>query len=156
MNKEDTELSSKLITNGEVQTFFKKYQQYYSISGIIVQGNQIGRKIGFPTANIDIKKLEHIPKIGVYAVFVAFENRLLHGMLNIGIRPTFNYTDLTVEVHLLNFEQTIYNAAITVFFVSRIRDEQKFTSKELLVQQLENDRSTIAVILDKAPLPILS
>jgi len=155
MDKEDTEIFRKTITDGDLQTFFDNHHQYYSISGIIVQGNQMGRKIGFPTANIEILNSNIVPKEGVYAVYVLLEHEIFYGMLNIGTRPTFNLNTQTIEVHILDYSKNIYNIEISVFFVERIRDEEKFRSKELLVEQLEKDKVKIKSILQKALPPIL-
>lgn len=155
MNKEDTKNRTQLITAGDVKTFLDIHHSYYTLPGIIVEGNKIGRTIGFPTANILPDSDFSIPKEGVYAVFVSVDKKILKGMLNVGIRPTFNLSEVTIEVHLLNFSEMIYNRRISIYFVDRIRDEIKFESKELLIEQLNSDRNTINEILDMSPLPLL-
>lgn len=153
MNKEDINKSAQLIKQGDMQSFFNIYHSYYSLSGVIVGGNGIGHKIGFPTANIFPDPQSTVPQKGVYAVFVSLESKILKGMLNIGIRPTFNLNEVTIEVHLFDFSETIYNHRITVFFVDRIRDEVKFESKELLIEQLKDDRHKISEILQRSTPP---
>ena len=155
MNKENTENKTPLIAAGDVKTFLNIYHSYYALPGIIVEGNKIGRTIGFPTANILPDSGFSVPKEGVYAVFVSIDKKVLKGMLNIGIRPTFNLSQVTIEVHLLDFSEMIYNRRITIYFVDRIRNEIKFESKELLIEQLNSDRNTINEILDMSPLPLL-
>jgi riboflavin kinase/FMN adenylyltransferase len=145
--------AAKLIIQGEVQLFFNIHHSYHILSGVIIEGNKIGRTLGFPTANILPEKGSTIPKDGVYAVFVAVDGKIIKGMLNIGIRPTFDLNEVTIEVHLLDFSETIYNRQITVYFVDRIRDEIKFETKELLIEQLDSDRKKISDLLEKSPLP---
>ncbi|MFC2137332.1 bifunctional riboflavin kinase/FAD synthetase [Bacteroidota bacterium] len=137
-----------------------KYLGYdYLLRGIIVKGKKVGRTIGFPTANIELDdRCKLIPKDGVYAVFVAFERKVYKGMLNIGIRPTMKDTTLRkyIEVHILNFDKDIYNQKITIIFVSRIREEQKFDGLDSLKIQLEKDKKDIIPILDKSNSKIIS
>jgi riboflavin kinase / FMN adenylyltransferase len=155
MNKEDTKNQTKMIIQGDMQTFFTIHHSYYTLTGIVVEGNKIGHTIGFPTANILPDSGHIVPSNGVYAVFVSMDGKILKGMLNIGIRPTFDLHQVTIEVHLLDFSEMIYNRQITVYFVDRIRDEIKFETKELLVEQLNSDRKAIRNLLEKAPLPNL-
>lgn len=113
----------------------------YSFSGKVVQGNQLGRTIGFPTANIEITDpLKLIPKKGVYIVNCLVHNQSFNGIMNIGNRPTIEGTTQTIEVHLLDFDQTIYNTEVTVSLLNCIRNEQKFESIEALKSQIEDDR----------------
>lgn len=127
-----------------------KYLGYeYFISGNVVEGNQIGRKIGFPTANIKIPEpYKQIPQDGVYAVRVKLNGDSFFGMLNIGTRPTID-SDLrnkNIEVHIFDFDKKIYNQTITVSFVKRIRDEKKFSGLDELTKQLDLDKSEIRKI----------
>ena len=127
---------------------FLGYQ--YSLSGKVIEGNQIGRKIGFPTANIDTyDRHKLVPADGVYAVLVESGGQILKGMLNIGIRPTVNYNadHKSIEVHIFNFDEDIYNSDITILFVEKIRNEQKFEGIELLKEQLINDQKIAIGIL---------
>jgi len=115
----------------------------YSITGKVVAGKQIGRSIGFPTANIqpgDPHKL--IPGSGVYAVQVKINDLTYSGMLNIGYNPTVNTSkgERSIEVHILDFEEDIYNQQITVVFRNRLRDEKKFDSLKQLTEQMKLDR----------------
>jgi len=123
----------------------------YSITGTIEGGQQIGRSIGFPTANINpIDPHKILPKLGVYAVWVTYNGIKYPAMLNIGIRPTIgNNLKLTVEAHIIGFNQNIYNQEITIEFVKRIRDEVKFTGLADLKAQLERDRLTVLRTLNE-------
>lgn len=113
----------------------------YFVFGRVTYGNQIGKKIGFPTANIEIKDgHKMLPCNGVYIVKVNWNGTMYYGMCNIGIRPTINKSSFSIEVHLFGFSHDIYNDYITVFFLERIRDEKRFQSLEDLTQQLENDK----------------
>lgn len=118
----------------------------YFIQGEVIAGNRMGRKLGYPTANIavnDAKKL--IPRNGVYAVDVEYEGRVLMGMANIGVRPTIESQahEQTMEVHIFNFAESIYGKSITVFFKDRIRNEIKFASVNNLIKQLDEDKKII-------------
>jgi riboflavin kinase/FMN adenylyltransferase len=129
------------IQEGNI-TIANNYLGYkYFFSGNIVKGKQLGRTIGFPTANIvieDIHKL--IPKNGVYVVKVFLETIFYHGVMNIGTRPTINGDDQTIEVHLFDFNEDIYDKKIKVEVHEFIRDERKFESFEALKIQIQKDK----------------
>ena len=120
----------------------------YSITGLVVHGRGEGHRIGFPTANLAPESIATIlPKTGVYAVKVRSKgvkesvSKVFSGMMNIGTRPTYNGTTLSLEVHLFDFDGDLYGQTLTVDFLRRIRDEQPFDSPEALRKQLEKDRS---------------
>lgn len=118
----------------------------YSLTGRVVNGFHEGRKIGFPTANLDVNDTgKLIPAEGVYAVYVQLENeqRLLPGMMNIGMRPTYDGHIQTLEVHVLDFHENIYNQEVRVLFKKRIRSELKFASPEQLALQLRQDKENV-------------
>jgi riboflavin kinase/FMN adenylyltransferase len=120
----------------------------YQLSGKVIMGNQIGQKIGFPTANIDLENdFKLIPSLGVYAIKAGLGNKIYNGMLNIGIRPTLNINKLSIEAHLFDFDLDIYGQYLTVFFVDKIRDEQRFEGLDALVVQLKKDLLTTKEIL---------
>ncbi len=136
----------ELVKTGDVKKASIFLGRRYSIKGKIVKGSGIGKKIGFPTANIsDFGKLH--PKEGVYAVFVSLENSIYKGVMNIGKRPTFGGEKLSFEVHILDFKKEIYEKVIEVFFVDRIRDEKRFFSVSSLCQQIKEDISKAKNIL---------
>lgn len=120
----------------------------FFMRGTVIKGDQIGRKIGFPTANIYIEeKYKLIPKEGVYAVNVFVGNNWYTGMLNIGHRPTLPGKDFSIEVHILNFNDDIYGETIQVDMIERIRDEMRFENLEALQSQLTKDKEYIKAIL---------
>jgi riboflavin kinase/FMN adenylyltransferase len=147
-------LSSSLIRellNSDDLSLANYYLGYdYFLQGSVVGGNRIGRKIGFPTANIlpdDPHKL--IPRDGVYAVQVLIEGKIYDGMLNVGYRPTIELgmPIKTIEVNLFDFKADLYNNQVTVYFRKRIRNEKKFDGIEQLREQLLKDRSEAQKIL---------
>ena len=114
----------------------------YMLSGIVIKGNQLGRTIGFPTANIEVSEnYKLIPKNGVYIVSAIVNNQTIFGMMNIGIKPTLGDNIPTIEVHLLDFSEDIYGQEIQINVIERLRDEQKFESFEALKSQLEIDKT---------------
>jgi len=124
----------------------------YTVSGKVIEGKQLGRKIGFPTANVEtFDRHKLVPGDGVYAVLVETGGKVYKGMLNIGIRPTVNYNadHKSIEVHIFNFDADIYDSEITLFFVEKIRDEQKFTDIDKLREQLIKDQIVALNILSK-------
>ena len=132
----------RALLSGDVITA-KNYLGYnYFLEGTIVGGYQVGRKIGFPTANLRVdfpNKL--IPSIGVYSVYVSVNGQQYKGMLNIGHRPTINNgTDLSIEVHILDFEGDIYNQQVRIEFIGFLRPEIKFDSIDDLVLQIQKDK----------------
>lgn len=131
------------LSEGEVELARTCLGYNYFITGSVVSGYHEGRKMGFPTANIEVDdKLKLIPAPGVYAVKVcpAGSGRVFGGMMNIGTRPTFNGSDVTLEVNIFDFEGDLYGQSVTVSFVSRLRSERKFSSAEQLAKQLNKDR----------------
>ena len=113
----------------------------YSLTGIVSKGKQLGRTIGFPTANIKIEEsYKLIPLNGVYIAKSIIKGKTIYGMMNIGTRPTVDGTTQTIEIHFFDFNQDIYNQKITVSLLKRIRSEQKFESVDNLKSQLGLDR----------------
>jgi riboflavin kinase/FMN adenylyltransferase len=115
----------------------------YSLTGIVVKGNELGRTLGFPTANIYVSEnYKLIPAKGIYAVSVEIQNSVKReiGMMSIGTRPTFDDGEISIEVNILNFEKNIYGERLTVFFKSRLRDELKFDSADALIVQMKKDK----------------
>ena len=116
----------------------------YTLCGTVISGQQKGRQIGFPTANVATTEAYIIPKNGVYAVRVWVKGQSYAGMCNIGHNPTFNFIDnVSVEVHILDFNQDIYGQEMKVEFYHRLRDEERFSSIEALMTQLNHDRKTV-------------
>jgi riboflavin kinase / FMN adenylyltransferase len=120
----------------------------YFLSGTVEKGNQNGRTIGFPTANIKIEEqYKLIPKNGVYIVESTINNKTVFGIMNIGFNPTVGGTRQTIEVHFFDFDSELYGKKIEVAFLQRIRSEQKFDSLELLKNQLESDKKIALLFL---------
>lgn len=121
---------------------------YYTLSGTVVKGNQIGRKLGFPTANIQLDEPQKIiPEYGVYATLIEWNNRIYKGMSNIGIRPTLDEHQLTVEVNIFDFNQDIYGEHISLHFLEHTREEKKFRDLNLLRRRLIIDQIKVKKIL---------
>ncbi|NDV47773.1 bifunctional riboflavin kinase/FAD synthetase [Paludibacter sp. 221] len=139
----------KALQRGDVKQANRLLGYNYRLSGEVVGGFKVGRKIGFPTANLKPENPEKlIPPIGVYAVQVVFENRTYAGMLNIGNRPTLNNgEDISIEVHIIDFEKDIYNRTIELRFVEKIRDEEKFGSIDELIERLKKDKEKVLEIM---------
>ena len=149
---EDVSVSSTKIRNalndGEVITANTYLGYDFYITGKVVKGKGLGRKIGFPTANLEIAEdYKLIPKNGVYVIKTSIENKLVYGMMNIGMNPTVNGTKKTIESHFFNFNNDIYNQTLKIEFVARLRDEQKFESVELLKKQLKLDEKNAKVFI---------
>ncbi|MBK7764209.1 MAG: bifunctional riboflavin kinase/FAD synthetase [Bacteroidetes bacterium] len=121
----------------------------FVLHGQVVHGEQKGRLLGFPTANLQIMETHKlIPANGVYAVFAEVNHRMYKGMMNIGIRPTINNLhQRSIEVHMFDFDEEIYQQTIGVQMLHRLRDEKKFESIEGLIQQLHEDKSIALQIL---------
>lgn len=156
---EDSPVSSsrirKAIANGEIELANRLTGHPFTIRGTVGKGKQLGRTIGFPTANItpDCKALV-IPRPGVYAVranIPGSDSR--YGMLNIGYRPTVDNSAapaMTIELHIIGFEGDLYGCQVSVELVSRLRDEQKFDSVDSLRRQLTLDKeAAVALLSDK-------
>jgi riboflavin kinase / FMN adenylyltransferase len=149
---EDIDISStkirKALSEGNVKIAGELMGHHYFLSGFVVKGDQNGRKMGFPTANIQLPvHYKLIPKNGVYAVKVKVADSLYNGMLNIGYRPTFEGSNKSIEVHIFEFDSNIYGEEIQVQFIDFIREEQKFSSMEALKNQLNIDALSVKNIL---------
>lgn len=141
----------KAVKAGEIEKAHRMLGRPYSITSQVVRGNGLGHTLGFPTANIDLPNDGAIPKPGVYAGIVkTLEDGVKHpAMINIGKRPTvMRGNDVVIEAHVINWEGNLYGKDITVRFLKRLRDEQKFDSIEALKQQLRKDlKETLDLIL---------
>ena len=148
-----TRIRTLLAEEGAVKQAARLLGRPYSLSGTVVRGEQRGRTIGFPTANIALNDSRScLPQKGVYATRVygpSLETAHV-GMCNIGVRPTFGGTTPTIEVHLLNYDGSLYDKSLCVEFVQRLRDEQKFDSVEALQAQLSEDRAHCIRVMEGA------
>jgi len=129
----------KMVMDGKVRKAQKLLGRHYQIKGVVVKGrNRGGKLLGFPTANINLHD-ELSPKPGVYAVTVDYKGKNHRGVANIGYSPTFDDLEFTVEVHLLDFDENMYDSEIRVNFIQRIRDEVKFSNIQELSDQITRD-----------------
>ncbi len=136
------------LATGDVATANTYLGRPYQITGMVVDGDKIGRGLGFPTANI--KVAEHyklIPDDGIYAVQVFYNTQRYGGMLYIGNRPTLAKTNKTIEVNIFNFDQNIYGKQLTVSFIERIRGDMTLDGLEALTVQLQKDQESALTIL---------
>ena len=133
----------KALQLGDIENANRLLGYPYSIRGKVIAGNQLGKTLGFPTANIALNSAHKlIPMDGVYAVRCIVGGRTINGMMNIGKRPTLNQSlESVIEVHLFDFNADIYNEDITVEFNAWIRQEQRFNGKDALITQLKNDET---------------
>lgn len=131
----------KALVEGKVDIARSFLGRDFELGGIVVKGQQLGRSIGFPTANIKIShNYKLVPGDGAYAVAVNVENSVFQGMLNIGNRPTVNGVEKTIEVHIFDFSGDLYDRQLTVAFKVFLRKEKKFNNLDDLKTQLEKDK----------------
>lgn len=145
VNEEDQKISTSRITTyieqGEISHANRLLGYRYQIEGIVVHGKKKGREIGFPTANLAIDPEYILPKKGIYEGWIQVDHIWYPTIVNIGNNPTFNFTNqLSVEAHIINFDQQIYDQVVRLEFVNFLRDEMKFSSIDELVQQLTKDK----------------
>ncbi len=130
-----------LLADGHIEKATAFLGRHYELSGTVIHGDGRGRQIGFPTANIQVlDDQKAVPGRGVYAVDVFIDNERYGGMMNIGIRPTFEYDLLTLEVHVFSFNADLYGKTIRIAFKAFIREEKKFSGIEDLKRQLAEDK----------------
>jgi len=120
----------------------------YQVSGTIVKGAQMGRTIGFPTANIDYWSEQLLPTNGVYATYAWLGHTRYQAATNVGVRPTVNGAALTVEAHLLDFDADIYGRTLRLEFVNRIRPEMKFSGLDALKAEIQADVKRVQELLN--------
>ena len=133
----------RALTEGNLKTANNYLGYNFMLTGTVVNGKQLGGKIGFPTANIDVKEnYKLIPKTGVYVVQSIIENKTVFGMMNIGNRPTVDGTHQTIEVHFFDFNKDLYNKILTIELLYFLRDEKKFSSIKTLIEQIKTDEKT--------------
>jgi len=149
-----TKISSTIIRNalldGHIQEANEYLGYHYFLKGHVTGGHRIGQKIGFPTANMEVTDAyKLIPRDGVYAIRTELNGKRYNGMLNIGYRPTIDSHGhkKSIEAHLFDFDQNIYDHHLMIHFIGRIRDEKKFANVDELVGQLRKDKSQAQKIL---------
>lgn len=140
----------KSLKEGDLKRANKYLGYPYMICGTVVEGKKLGKKIGFPTANISIdESYKLIPKTGVYVIRVIVEDELLYGMMNIGFNPTVSGKQQTIEAHLFDFDKNLYKKKIKIGLLHFLREEKKFKSiKELMVQLRMDKKNSISYLSD--------
>ena len=147
----------KMLAEGNTMGVMELTGKAYSLTGRVMEGNKIGRTLGFPTANMELYDNESIiPARGVYAAMVYVRDTWYAAMVNIGIRPTINLHRLTVEAHLFNFSKEIYGETFSIHFLKYIRNEMRFTSLEELKRQLQADKKIIRKVIAETTPGIIS
>ena len=141
--KVSSSIIRKLILNGEVAKASNILGYNYRLQGKVAKGQGIGRKIGFPTANISLSEnLKILPKIGVYFIQSEIDGEVFYGMCNIGVRPTVSsLNEVSIEVYFFNLNFSLYNKILNIDFIKFLRDEKQFDNLESLKKQLELDKN---------------
>ncbi len=139
--KISTSIIKRMFSSHLIEEINLQLGYYYKLNGQVVRGHQVGRTIGFPTANINVTDEMLIPRTGVYATVVKYNGVVYYAMTNVGFNPTVDFRNsLIVETHIFDFELEIYDENIDLYFVKKIREEQKFASIDLLVEQIKDDQ----------------
>lgn len=133
---------------GDVAAARQQLGRYWSISGTVFQGDQRGRQLGFPTANIDMAGYL-IPAMGVYAIYAEYQGRMIKGIANIGKRPTIGTERIQLEAHLFDFSDDLYGQELIIHLIQFIRPEQKFVDLAALKSQISKDCENAQVVLNK-------
>ncbi|MDZ7757482.1 bifunctional riboflavin kinase/FAD synthetase [Rhodohalobacter sp.] len=144
-----TAIRKAIQNDGDMQLAASFLERNYILHGTVVHGDKRGKQIGYPTANImpqNSKKI--VPKRGVYAVWIRVDSNYHPGMMNIGVRPTFEGEQETLEVNIFDFDENIYGKEVQIQFVDRIRDERNFNGVEQLIEQLKSDEKSSRSILE--------
>ncbi len=130
------------LQHGKADEAARMLGRSYSLSGTVIHGQQQGRDLGFPTANLrPDSPFKLIPKVGIYATRVRIDRKIHNSVTYIGVRPTFDGTHKVVEVHVMDFDANIYGQNITVYFEKFLRDDRKFSSTNELVTNIQNDKN---------------
>lgn len=154
--KISSSLIRKILAQGDIPRANALLGRPYELTGRVIKGHQLGRKLGFPTANLDTGIYKILP-LGVFAVKVRVGRKMYDGFCNIGFRPTVNpiHDKLPlVEVNIFDFKQSIYGRNITIWFVQKLRDEKKFNGLDNLVAQLKSDREDARAALKDFTFPL--
>lgn len=151
MYENNIEISSSMIRkslkDGNIILANNMLEEEFSISSMVMKGFQVGRTLGFPTANLQIPNNKIIPKEGVYATRVLYNNRVYNSVTNIGNRPTFDGKEKSIETHIFDFKEDIYNKELRLYFVDYIREERRFEKKYMLANQMKIDVENVKKIL---------
>ena len=134
-----------LIKNGKIKEANQLLAVPFSLSGKVIHGEKRGRRLGYPTANIEIYK--SYPINGIFLVNILFEDKKLFGLASWGNKPTFSGIDHVLEVNILDFESDIYGKQLKVIFIDKIRDQIKFDNGDELIEQMNKDKKTVEILL---------
>ena len=134
-----------LIRNGKIKEANQLLAVPFSLSGKVIHGEKRGRRLGYPTANIEIYK--SYPINGIFLVNILFEDKKLFGLASWGNKPTFSGIDHVLEVNILDFESDIYGKQLKVIFIDKIRDQIKFDNQDELIEQMNKDKKTVEILL---------
>jgi riboflavin kinase/FMN adenylyltransferase len=138
----------KALAEGNIRQANAFLRDIYSLCGFVIKGQQLGRVLGYPTANLKLHQQSPLFLAnGIYAVKVTLDKITYNGMANIGIRPTLDQHELTVEVNIFEFDREIYGQELVVHFIDRIRDEKKFHTLDELQEQIARDKIQVTEIL---------
>ncbi len=140
-----------LVREGAVEEAARLLGRYPSLSGQVVSGARRGHRLGFPTANLEVRTERAVPANGVYAIFARLGEERYPGVANIGVRPSFDGGHRTIEAHLFDFDQDIYGCDLVIEFVARLRDERRFEEIDELIAQIGQDKEAAQRILNKQP-----
>ena len=142
-------LIRECVAKGDMENVFKLLGRHYSITGEVKDGRKVGSKIGFPTANLHPEDFLILPHKGVYITKTLMDGKFYPSLTNVGLNPTFGDVErISIETHLLDFSRDIYGKDIEVFFLSKIRNEKKFKSKEELIGQINRDIASAKEFFD--------
>jgi riboflavin kinase/FMN adenylyltransferase len=136
-----------LLRDGELRAALEMLGHGYTLTGIVVEGQKLGRTLGYPTANLQLEITQVVPKDGIYAGWVTYEGRRFKGACSIGVRPTVGGTERTIETYILDFSGDLYGKRLDIELVVRLRDELKFDSLEALVDQIALDVEEVRRLL---------
>ena len=134
-----------LIKNGKIKEANQLLAVPFSLSGKVIHGEKRGRRLGYPTANIEIYK--SYPINGIFLVNILFEDKKLFGLASWGNKPTFSGIDHVLEVNILDFKSDIYGKQLKVIFIDKIRDQIKFDNQDELIEQMNKDKKTVEILL---------
>ncbi len=142
-DKISTSIIKRMFSTHVIEDINAQLGYFYKLNGKVVRGHQVGRTIGFPTANMNVTDEMLIPKKGVYATIVKYNGVIYYAMTNVGYNPTVDFRkSLIVETHIFNFELEIYEEDIDLYFIKKIREEEKFENIDCLVEQIKKDQIT--------------
>lgn len=141
----------ELLHGGEAHRAFYMLGRHYSVTGTVIEGFKMGKKLGYPTANIVAQPYLLLPSFGVYLTKTVIGGRIYSGVTNVGIKPTVSEdgTGANIETHILDFDFDLYEKKIEVYFLKKLRDERKFNSKDELREQIKADIETARDIFNK-------